>query len=159
MRRCLTILQSGLYSPLCSSFYSVSQFGNITNGRVHSVARKHTHSSKITKLEVSRASVVRQKNVKFTHPRGTLRVWEIWTAIEVVPSTALPTPSYPDTTGRSQWNAPDTCLTNGERSSVFKRGPAAEEPSNPSSTPERRYFAHREELLNEQKTQKSSTPH
>lgn len=43
-----------------------------------------------------------EEDVEFTYPPGTLRVSEIWTAIEVVPSTALPTPSYPDTTGQSQ---------------------------------------------------------
>lgn len=62
MRRCLTILQTGLHSLLCSGFYSVSQFGSITNGRVHSVAGKHTQYSKITKrLLVNIASTVRKK--------------------------------------------------------------------------------------------------
>lgn len=62
MRCCLTILQTGLHSLLCSGFYSVSQFGSVTNGRVHSVAGKRTQYSKITKrLLVNRATVVRKK--------------------------------------------------------------------------------------------------
>lgn len=62
MRRSLTISQPGLHSPLCSRLDSVSQFGSGTNGRVHSVASKHTHCSKMTKRPaVSGVSVVSEK--------------------------------------------------------------------------------------------------
>lgn len=44
-----------------------------------------THFSKKQRIEI------------YTHQLDTLRALKISTAIEVVPSTALPPPSYPDT--------------------------------------------------------------
>lgn len=105
MRCRLTILQSGLHFPLCSCLLSSSQFGSNTDGRVHSVAAKYALARKNTPRPVSTKLQQAHKDVRPTYPRGTLRVSKIWTAIEVVPSTALPTPSYPDTTGQSQRNA------------------------------------------------------
>lgn len=68
-----------------------------------SLSSEQTHAVKMVKQTViGAAAVVTEKAAGFTHPRGTLRVLGILTAIEVVPSTALPTPSYPDTTGLAQ---------------------------------------------------------
>lgn len=48
----------------------------------------------------------------------------------MVPSTALPTPSYPDTIGQSVRPAPDTFATN-RGDPVLKQAPIAEKLSNP----------------------------
>lgn len=110
------------YIPRCApASCSVSQFGGVTNGCVHSIARKHTHVDRSKTAAGSRCLDRYEKQTKYTYRRGTLCVSKIWTAIEVVPSTALLTPSYPDTTGLLRRHAPDTCPTNDERASVIKR--------------------------------------
>lgn len=154
MRRCLTILQSGLHFPLCCWFYSSSQFGSNTDGRVHSAATKHALPEKLHNSQC-RQSFSRHIKTLSVRTLGELYVCQRYGP----PSRWCRALLFQRHLTRTQPGSPtvkrpDTCPANGERSSALKRPLTVEATTNPSCNLQTSYFVHREELLNEQKKTK-----